>query len=271
MYNSGLLAWLIKQPLVAHVGDALVVHGGVSEHLINKFIGYNNGTGLENGMSITSSLHQGTNEAFANFFELHSSEMTGANTIKSRDFEGINDILGVVRYRGYFEQNGCEEVNAVLAALGGNDAGFGRVVVGHTPFYFAAQHCDGQLLAADSRLSRYYRAHGNLYCPLSKALDQYRGSSICEVYHKDTCEGSITRMRRTSAQDPWPKDMEMISVDGLIMRTPTEVSDDVEISDDVEVSDDMEVSDDVEISGDFPPKENIGFILCFWFVCLLWC
>lgn len=42
-------------------------------------------------------------------------------------------------------------MNTVLAALGGKDAGFVRVVVGHTPSDFAEQHCDGQQFAADSR------------------------------------------------------------------------------------------------------------------------
>jgi len=58
----------------------------------------------------------------------------------------------------------------------------------------------------------------NFYCPLSKALDLYIGSRICASYHKDICEGSITQMRGTSAQDPWPKAMEMLSIDGLIMN-----------------------------------------------------
>jgi len=32
-------------------------------------------------------------EAFAKVFELHSTDMTGANTIKSREFEGFYDIF----------------------------------------------------------------------------------------------------------------------------------------------------------------------------------
>jgi hypothetical protein len=228
LYQSGLLAWLIKQPLVAQVGDALVVHGGVSENLI-KYIEYNNGKGLENGMNVTYALNQVTNEAFAKFFERHQSDMIGANTIQGRDFEGISfeAILDMVQHRGYFKQNGCKEVNNVLTALGGKDAGFTRVVVGHTPFDYAAQHCDGQLLAADSSLSRPFRAHGNLYCPLSKSLNQYKGNKSCASYHNDICEGSITRMRRSSAEDPWPKDMEIMSLDELILTTAMEISGDV--------------------------------------------
>jgi hypothetical protein len=183
-------------------------------------------------MNVTNALHQVTNVAFANFFERHKSDMTGANTIQSRDFEGISfeAILDMVQHRGYFKSNGCREVQSVLTALGGIDAGFGRVVVGHTPFDFSKQHCDGQLLAADSSLSRPFRAHGNLYCPLSTTLNQYKGSKSCASQHNDICEGSITRMRRFSTQDPWPKDMEIMSLDELILTRAIEISDGIDES-----------------------------------------
>ena len=220
-----MLTWLIKQPLVAQVGDALVVHGGVSENLI-KYIEYSNGKGLEDRMNVTNALHQVTNVAFANFFERHKSEMTGPNTIHSRDFEGISfeAILDMLQHRGYFKSNGCREVHSVLSALGGKDAGFERVVVGHTPFDFAAQHCDGQLLAADSSLSRPFRAHGNLYCPLNETLNQYKGNKSCANHHNNACEGSITRMQRSSTQDPWPKDMNLMSLDELILTRAMELT-----------------------------------------------
>lgn len=224
LYNSGLLHWLVQQPLVAHVADALVVHGGVSQNLL-KYIQRNYQEGFEH---LGEALDQVTNQAFASFFERHQPEFAGANTIRSRDFEGISfeAILDMVQHRGYFKQNGCQEVNNVLESLGGANEGFERVVVGHTPFDDAAQHCNGKLLAADSSLSRSFRAHGNMYCPISTDLDRYRGNTICRSHHNESCEGSITRMTRTTRNDPWPNSMEIMTLNELTMERSNAISND---------------------------------------------
>jgi hypothetical protein len=116
-------------------------------------------------------------------------------------------ILDMVQHRGYFDRlRGCAEVDEVLRRL---DVGLNRVVVGHTPHDFALELCHGKLLASDSSLSRSFRAHGNMYCPLRKSLEDYRGGRTCSnKVHNDICEGSISRITRSSANDPWPASMQ---------------------------------------------------------------
>ena len=68
--------------------------------------------------------------------------------------------------------------------------------------------CGGALVAADSSLSRPFRANGNYYCGVRAA-----GSpDSCEAT-VDACEGSIARLARSDAADAWPA-----NVDALPMR-----------------------------------------------------
>jgi predicted MPP superfamily phosphohydrolase len=206
LYESGLLQWMTKQPLVAIVGDALVVHGGVSDRVID----YVEAVARQQGMNVTDAIHGMTNMAFHRFFQQEFQKVNGANQIQARLTGGyvLEIIMDMVQHRGYFDRNrGCSEVDDVLGKL---DAGLNRVVVGHTPHDYALELCNGKLLASDSSLSRSFRAHGNMYCPLRKSLvEEYGGGSrTCSKVHKEQCEGSISRITRASAKDAWPTSMQ---------------------------------------------------------------
>lgn len=228
LYESGLLQWMTQQPLVAIVGDALVVHGGVSDRVVDfvEAMATRQQQQQPQGMkhvNVTNALHAMTNVAFSRFFQQELEKVHGANQIQARLTGGyaLEIIMDMVQHRGYFDRiKGCSEVEYVLNKLDGKSAGAGagagaglnRVVVGHTPHDDATEMCNGKLLASDSSLSRSFRAHGNMYCPLKKSLveDYARGRTCSKVLHmhKEQCEGSISRITRASVKDAWPTNVQ---------------------------------------------------------------
>ena len=212
LFDSGLLKWMTNQPIVAIVADALIVHGGVSARLLNFLESM---AGMQ-GVSVADLVHAKTNVPFQTFFQEELGKVHGANQIEARLKEGyaLELIMDMVQHRGYFDSStGCAEVNNVLAKM---DKGLNRIVVGHTPHDYAMELCGGKLLASDSSLSRSFRAHGNMYCPLRESLEKYRGTGTCQFKYKDVCEGSISRMTRASARDPWPTNMEIFKFHELV-------------------------------------------------------
>jgi hypothetical protein len=215
LFDSGLLSWMTRQPIVAIVGDALIVHGGVSEHVAN----YLHQVAQKSSISVVDAVHYSTNVIFRKFFQEELLKVDGANKIETRlPQEGYPNelILDMVQHRGYFKQGtGCNEVNFVLDTIG---AGLNRIVVGHTPHDYALELCGGKLLASDSSLSRSFRAHGNLYCPLRDSLDEYRGKGSCGRPHEQFCEGSISVLKRESKDDPWPTNVERFKFHELVVK-----------------------------------------------------
>lgn len=215
LFDSGLLRWMTQQPVVAIVGDALIVHGGVSDRVTP----YLKSVAKSSGMSMADAVNNSINVPFGKFFEEQLSKVDGANQIDSRlPKEGyvMELILDMVQHRGYFDQaTGCSEVNNVLDTI---DANLNRVVVGHTPHDYALELCDGKLLASDSSLSRSFRAHGNMFCPLRESLSGYRGTGTCAKPHNKVCEGSISVLKRASADDDWPMNVERFKFSELIAK-----------------------------------------------------
>ena len=215
LFDSGLLKWMTSQPVVAIVADALVVHGGVSERLLNYLESVAAKEGVDVNVNVADMVHASTNVPFQAFFEEELGKVQGANQIEARLKGGhvLELIMDMIQHRGYFGSTGCKEVNNVLVKM---DKGLNRIVVGHTPHDYAMELCEGKLLASDSSLSRPFRAHGNMYCPLRTSLEKYRGTGTCQVKYKDECEGSISRMTRASAQDPWPTNMDIFKFHELV-------------------------------------------------------
>ncbi len=205
LFDSGLLGWMTRQPVVVIVGDALIVHGGVSDRLMRYLVKVAEASKL----TVTEAVDYSTNVPFHRFFEEQLSTVDGANQIQSRlptDGYVLELILDMVQHRGYFDRtNGCAEVDSVLNQF---NAKLNRVVVGHTPHDYVLELCNGKLLASDSSLSRSFRAHGNMYCPLRDSLSEYRGTGTCGKSHESFCEGSISILRRASADDEWPTNVE---------------------------------------------------------------
>ena len=80
LFDSGLLKWMTNQPLVAIVGDALVVHGGVSDRLMN----YLEKLAKQNSISVADAVHSATNVPFTAFFQEQLAKVDGANKIEER-------------------------------------------------------------------------------------------------------------------------------------------------------------------------------------------
>jgi hypothetical protein len=214
LYESGLLQWMIEQPLLAIVGDTLLCHGGVAPGIIN----YISNKAKEAGTSVEDALHNMVNKPFTKFFQENlnqKGEGKGANSIKERLKEGyvFEIILNIVQHRGYFKQNGCQEVQSVIDQL--QNENVNRICVGHTPRDYAEEYCAGKLLASDSALSRSFRAHGNLYCPLRESFQDANGISCSRNSVKNQCEGSISVLVRESPQHEWPSNVKHLTMDDL--------------------------------------------------------
>jgi hypothetical protein len=206
LYDSGLLRWMIDQPLVAIVGDALLVHGGVAASILS----YVEKMGIMNEQSTASTLNDVVNVPFREFFGsrldmMKKKRKPGANSIKERLTEGFSFeiMLNLVQHRGYFKRDGCVEVDTIISKLGSENVN--RISVGHTPRDYAEELCGGKLLATDSSLSKSFRAYGNHYCPLNeKYKNDAEGYSCSSRQVVDKCEGSISVLVRESADHEWP-------------------------------------------------------------------
>jgi hypothetical protein len=226
LFSSGLLKWMTSQPLVAIVGDALVVHGGVSKQVVN----YMDALAQQKEISVADAIQTFINEPFHNFFQAQLEKASGPNAIEERltgDYT-LQLILDLVQHRGYFDSiNGCNDVKHVIRKVNSDELGINRIVVGHTPSPYVRELCDGKLLASDSSLSRSFRAFGNMYCPLSEERSaQYKSNASCGGKPEDYCDGSISRITRASSSDPWPSTMKRFKFDEIepMQETPIPAS-----------------------------------------------
>merc|ERR1711865_1027023 len=104
--------------------------------------------------------------------------------VTSRDLHGDH---------GLGEQKACKNVEATLRLLA-KETGVDFIIVGHTPGNTVRQTCDSKFLAADSSLSRYFRAFGNRYCPIGIPANKVPGSG-CDRPINEHCEGQAVRMK----------------------------------------------------------------------------
>jgi len=220
LYDTGLLHWMVEQPLLALVGDTLLVHGGLGQNIVS----YAQKVGDKKGLSVEDALYDLTNRPFTSFFKEGLNDAKGegesgvANSIKGRMKEGFafEIILNIVQHRGYFDkQTGCQEVESVLSYLQGEK--INRICVGHTPRDYAEELCGGKLLASDSSLSRSFRAYGNHYCPLN---DLYKndamGQSCSMAEFVDKCDGSVSLLVRESPEHEWPARVQHLTMNELM-------------------------------------------------------
>mmetsp|Transcript_3888 Transcript_3888/g.4449 ORF Transcript_3888/g.4449 Transcript_3888/m.4449 type:complete len:479 (+) Transcript_3888:90-1526(+) len=201
LLDAGLLHWMAKQPLIAIVGDALLVHGGLALNILNHAVK----VAKANVATVEDTLHGLINTPFQAFFNKHFNQTETANSITDRLKEGyaFDIILNIVQDRSYFKPNGCKDVETVLSQLQAEK--IKRICVGHTPRDYAEELCDGKLLASDSTLSRSFRAYGNHYCPLNDKFLSNNGKGSCSSRsYISECEGSISILVRDSPDDDWP-------------------------------------------------------------------
>ncbi|CAE7911909.1 USP8 [Symbiodinium necroappetens] len=102
---------------------------------------------------------------------------------------GLELLHQATTYRGFHadDPRGCAEVDAVIRAMQ-EVANVSRIVVGHTPDAEVRIRCRERLIAADSALSRYYRAYGNRYCPI-KTDAQRLANTGCSTPVSAECDG----------------------------------------------------------------------------------
>jgi len=219
LLESGLLHWLSQLPVIATVGDALVVHGGLSSYVLDYVAKH----ATSHDISIVKALDELVHRPFHTFWDTlldpqSKATITGPNVIDKMPQNVLTaiELMGdIVTYRGYFKQGGDREIQYILDTLN-NDNGGGsyrhsdtmhRIAVGHTPQDFATEFYNGRLLANDSSLSRTFRAFGNLYCPVkgSVRMRDIKEQSGCNHIHNQVCEGSISHLYRTSSSDSWPE------------------------------------------------------------------
>lgn len=259
LVSSGLADWLRRRPLVAIVGDALVVHGGIPLSLLRR-VGK---LAEQRGLSLAEVLDDQANQAFARSWRRLGRRdgsqsdgglaERGAHTI-AQDFQALlscypldgchdeqlsSDLISeIVQNRDYFDAvTGCKEVEGVLDMLG-QDTGVTRIVVGHTAGVDVRESCDGKLLATDSSLSKHVRAFGNLYCPIdnhrqilmatkaaAEAVNKVKGDGglapACSVPAVEECEGSIAQIKRPTADGTaWAREASSISASGFLSQVP---------------------------------------------------
>jgi len=214
LVDSGLIHWLSTRPIVAVVGDALVVHGGVPINVINFLI--SNVDSKMKPASVDDVLHHTVNSQLHQFWDSYGEAIDKAFSLNYTIPElPLQIAVELVNYRGYFhQQRGCREVSNVLNAF--ESIGLNRIVVGHTPHSTSHEKCSGHLLAADSSLSRSFRAYGNFYCPIDgkfrddNILQDFQLGDDCIMPMNDQCEGSIRRISRKSTDGVWETKSEEI-------------------------------------------------------------
>ena len=101
MVESGLIQWLSKRPIVAVVGDALVVHGGVPVNLLNYLV--SNVDSEMKQSSVGDLLHDSVNSPLYQFWDTHGAGIDTAFSLNHTIPElALQIAVEIVNYRGYF-------------------------------------------------------------------------------------------------------------------------------------------------------------------------
>jgi len=213
LLDSGLLHWLGQLPIIAIVGDSLVMHGGLSPEVLDHAVLYAEQTGIGIRDALDRLMNASFNGFWRKYLNLNTKEGEGTTMIRPNTITNISKgnlevISDLVNYRGYFN-NKEDEVKYILSKLNAN-----RIVVGHTPHERSTEYYDGKLLATDSKLSRTFRAFGNLFCPVKSSLRKndiaINKRSGCAHRQNNTCEGSISHLQRKTTSSPWPKHVKKV-------------------------------------------------------------
>lgn len=185
-YRSGteLGDWLEQRPIVAHINDTIFVHGGISNY----------------GSALLKQI--GVKEANKLFVE-NSHQDTILEFMTQNQIGQI--LYDMLTFRGNHKDGACEHLSDLLPD------GATRLGVGHTPDQNIRLMCDGNFMALDSSLGRWFRNSGNLYCHgkhpmvMNSAGGATSGSPpqkylICDEMNHH-CEGQIIKLTKNDAGD----------------------------------------------------------------------
>ena len=160
--------WLEQRPVVAVVGDTMLVHGGVRPEVGQ----------LLRTMDDVRWLNQ-------QWFE-HAQEDKLQDFLTTTQAGQI--VYSLVTYRGNHKEDACAFLPHVLPE------NVKRLAVGHTPAASVRLRCeDDTFLALDSSLSRWFRNSGNEYCYGDRMQVSSNGKFQCRK-KSEQCEGQIVRI-----------------------------------------------------------------------------
>mmetsp|Transcript_5537 Transcript_5537/g.7275 ORF Transcript_5537/g.7275 Transcript_5537/m.7275 type:complete len:488 (-) Transcript_5537:180-1643(-) len=182
--GTELGTWLEQRPVLALIDGTLFVHGGISSEAAQQInqIDDNNDDNNNNAHAGIDALNQA--------LRLHASESQLydfiENTMQGR---AVYDML---TYRGNHQKGACSYLKHLLPD------GVHRLAVGHTPSDSVRILCQGQFLALDSALGRWFRNSGNDYCPGHTEQVSSNGNYRCYKMD-DTCQGQIVKIQHQNA------------------------------------------------------------------------
>lgn len=198
LVDSGLAAWMADRPLVARVGGALLMHGGLPAKVLKKL------RKQAPEQELYKVLEKATTSSFRHMWEGGRLSTPAAVTGNLEGLGPRDPIHELVTYRGLHKS--CDEVAEVLDMLNDTADGPELLVVGHTPGDNVRLSCDGRFAALDSSLSRYFRQHGNLYCPDrtrqegQAAVNRGKRLKDCGMPVPDECGGQAGRVSFTEGR-----------------------------------------------------------------------
>ena len=138
LVDSKLLEWLtLSCPLLAIIGDAIVVHGGISSFVTKQVDTFRQNQKLETGIlpTLQEALHHLVNEQFTDFWKNHLIQDGGikekANSITDPlDEDFVTMVSHLVEYRGYFVENAEKRVQETMHKWLNNNDSITRIIVG---------------------------------------------------------------------------------------------------------------------------------------------
>lgn len=178
--GSELGTWLENLPVLAQVNESLFVHGGISPDSARRI----QSLGVD---KINQLLADNANEEKLSTFLDYTEEG--------------RSVYDMVTYRGNHNEGACSYLPMLLPES------VSRLGVGHTPGNMVRFLCDGNFLALDSALGRWFRNSGNDYCDGEKDRVSSNGRYGCQKKNEQ-CEGEIIRIDNESGE------MYVLTVDG---------------------------------------------------------
>ena len=171
--GSPLGEWLEQRPVVALIDGTLFTHGGISTQAAPYIQ--------------TPELMKQLNHALA----AHAADDPLYEFVQgTRTGRVVYDLL---THRGNHQAGACAYLQHLLPD------GAQRLIVGHTPDDSVRVGCQGQFVAADSALGRWFRNSGNDYCPGHRKQQSLNGHYTCHAMN-EACEGQIVLITNGQVQ-----------------------------------------------------------------------
>jgi hypothetical protein len=167
-YRTGTVLgdWLETRPIAAVVDTTLFVHGGLAPNAATQYL------------STVDAV-----EKLNDMWRRHASEEKLGTFLTGTTAGQL--VYHLATFRG--NHKNCRDLVLPVPLK--------RLAVGHTPGKMVRDPCgNGQFLALDSSLSRWFRNSGNQYCQGDSVRPSSSGDYICPRKNNE-CQGQIVRIR----------------------------------------------------------------------------